>query len=198
MKYNDLHTVGLGYLNRARTVNPKSGKSYEAVSLTALAGRVDEPQYVYFDCSTIKGKALAKYLLLKESISSDAKVMVRFKVSDGVPESYQAKDGQLRHIIKCRLLDITWASIDGQEVQFEIEIDEESEEQEQVQPATTSAAPSSQEQTAQPESLFSDDELDEFVKLDRDDPLFFQKKDELKSLGYRWDSREKLWHKPAA
>ncbi|MCK4710378.1 MAG: hypothetical protein KAU21_17315, partial [Gammaproteobacteria bacterium] len=47
------------------------------------------------------------------------------------------------------------------------------------------------------QSLFSDDELDDYVKLDRDDPQFMGKKSELKLIGYRWDTNEKAWFRPA-
>jgi len=122
VKYNDLHTTGIGYLNRARTVQPKQGKPYESVSLTAICGRVDSPSYVYYDVRVLS-KALEKYLLLKESINNpDRKVMVRFKIGDGVPDSYVTKDNNIRrHIIKGRMLNITWASIDGQVVQFDLD-----------------------------------------------------------------------------
>ncbi len=128
VKYNDLHSTGIGYLNRARTVQPKQGKPYESVSLTAICGRVDSPSYVYYDVSVI-AKALEKYLLLKDCINDpNKKVLVRFKVGDGVPDSYVTKDKEgnniRRHIIKARMLNITWASIDGQVVQFDLTEDE--------------------------------------------------------------------------
>ncbi len=210
VKYNDQHTTGMGYLNRARTVNPSQGQPYESVSLSGLGGRVDNPSYTYYDCTSVIGKALAKYLLLKDAIKDDTKkVMVCFKVSDGRPDSYVIKDkttGQdvRRHVIKCKLLNITWASIDGQEVQFELDnemdgdgVESQPEDDQQVNQSMNAEHASEDDQ--QPAgSLFGDDELDEFMKLDRDDPFFMAKKDELKSLGYFWDTNEKAWFKPAA
>ena len=63
VKYNDQHTTGMGYLNRARTVNPSQGQPYESVSLTGLGGRVDNPSYTFYDCTSVLGKALEKYVV---------------------------------------------------------------------------------------------------------------------------------------
>jgi hypothetical protein len=109
VKYNDQHTTGMGFLNRARTVNPAQGQPYESVSLTGLGGRVDNPSYSFYDCASVPvlGKTLEKYLLLKDDINDDnRKVMFCFKVSDGRPDSYVTKDKQSgqevrRHVIKC-------------------------------------------------------------------------------------------------
>lgn len=213
-KYNDQHTLGLGYLNRARTVNPTQGQPYESVSLTGLGGKVESPTYTYYDCTSVIGKALPKYLLLKDAINDDKKkVIIRFKVSDVRPDSYLAKDkksGQevRRHIIKGKLLDITWASIDGQEVKFELDNDDDEDQPKMDAPNSDGIDQSdnneaSQQSNATPvdedqsKSFFSDDELSESVKLDRDDPDFIGKKDELKSLGYRWDSNNSAWFRPA-
>ena len=203
VKYNDQHTTGMGYLNRARTVNPAQGQPYESVSLTGLGGRVDNPSYTFYDCTSVLGKALEKYLLLKDDINDDnRKVMICFKVSDGRPDSYVTKDKQTgqdvrRHVIKCKLLDITWASIDGQVVQFELDSDDVDRQTDKSEQLSGDPAVDDNDRT-NVQSLFSDDELDDYIKLDRDDPLFMAKKSELKSIGYRWDTNEKAWFRPAA
>jgi hypothetical protein len=206
-KYNDQHITGMGYLNRARTVSPLQGQPYESVSLTGLGGKVDQPVYTYYDCSSVIGKALDKYLLLKESINNaDSKVLIRFKVSDPRPDSYVTKDSNTgqdirRHVIKGKLLNITWASIDGQVVEFELDDDNDdghANEASQPVEANGPTAESDHSTAAEPQSLFSVDELDEFVKLSRDDPQFLAKKSELKSMGYQWDSNESAWFRPAA
>ena len=126
--------------------------------------------------------------------------MICFKVSDGRPDSYVTKDKQTgqdvrRHVIKCKLLDITWASIDGQVVQFELDSDKDDQQSDQsMQDSDNQVANDDQ---ANIQSLFSDDELDDYVKLDRDDPQFMAKKSELKSIGYRWDTNENAWFRPA-
>ena len=211
VKYNDQHTIGIGYLNRGRTVTPKQGEPYEAVSLSGLGGRVDSPIYTYYDCSRIIGNALDKYLLMKADINNDdVKVLVRFKVADGKPDSYVIKDKQTgedvrRHVIKCRLLNITWAKIGDHVVEFATDEDDDQPSADQNPEAqsvheqqATQPNPESNTNQEAVASLFSDDELDEFVKLDRDDPQFLAKKSELKLLGYEWDSNEVAWYRPAA
>ncbi len=199
VKYNDQHTFGMGYLNRARTVTPNQGKQYEAVSLTGLGGRVDSPTYTYYDCSSVIAKALPKYILLKDAINDpNQKVMVRFKVSDGIPDSYLTKDKRTgqdvrRHVIKGRLLDIAWASINGQVVQFELE--DECQQADNQPNQTGDSHPASVDKSS--ESLF-EDELGEFININQDDPQFMGKINELKHLGYMWDSSKTAWYKPLA
>lgn len=216
IKYNDQHTVGLGYLNRARTVTPQQGQHYESVSLSALRGKVGSKEYTFYDCTSVIGKALPKYLLLKDAINDDnKKVMIRFKVSDVRPDSYLVKGKKTgeqvrRHVIKGKLLNITWASIDDQDVKFELDNDEDEKED---QPAMDSSASDDANQsddnqndqqptasTAQgnDERFFSDEELSETMKVDQDDPDFLGKITELQSLGYLWDSNNTAWLRPAA
>ncbi|MGL4668292.1 MAG: DUF3577 domain-containing protein, partial [Saezia sp.] len=48
-QYFNLHTAGIGYLNRIRTVKPKNGDPFLACSISALYGKSDKPSYTYFD-----------------------------------------------------------------------------------------------------------------------------------------------------
>ncbi len=121
----------------------------------------------FYDCSRIIGNALDKYLLMKADINNDdVNVLVRFKVADGKPDSYVIKDKQTGEDDDQPSAD---QNPEAQSVQ----------EQQATQPNPESNT--NQEAVA---SLFSDDELDEFVKLDRDDPQFLAKKSELK---LRWN-----------
>jgi len=54
-KYFDLHTTGIGYLNRIREVTPKEGSPFLSVTIAALRGSVDKVQYTYFECR-VSGK----------------------------------------------------------------------------------------------------------------------------------------------
>ena len=45
-KYFDLHTTGIGYLNRIRAVTPQAGNPFLAVTIAALRGSVDRPEAV--------------------------------------------------------------------------------------------------------------------------------------------------------
>lgn len=40
-KFFDLHTTGIGYLNRLREVTPRKGKPFMAVTVAALKGSAD-------------------------------------------------------------------------------------------------------------------------------------------------------------
>ncbi len=190
-KYNDLHTTAIGYLNRVRTVTPRQGDSYQAVSFTALMGEVTNPKYVYYDCNRAFGAALDKLIMLKDAINDDAKkVFVRVKLGDGYPDSYVIKDNKTgeetrRHVIKCRLLGITYASINGVEVEFASDADDQ--------------GAHSGEQNASPTLFhFNEGDLDEYMVLEENDPAFEEKKKELVSLGYAWDSTESAWYRPVA
>lgn len=44
-KYFDLHTSGIGYLNRTREVSVRKGNPFMAVTIAALQGAADEVEY---------------------------------------------------------------------------------------------------------------------------------------------------------
>ncbi|WP_235378740.1 DUF3577 domain-containing protein, partial [Pseudomonas meliae] len=52
-KYFDLHTVGIGYLNRIREVKPRKGSPFMAVTVAALKGTSEKPEYAYIDCNVV-------------------------------------------------------------------------------------------------------------------------------------------------
>lgn len=208
VKFFDLHTVGIGYLNRARTVKPDKGDEYEATSIAALHGRSDSPSYSYFDTRVVGGEALDFVKAHKEAINDrNSKVLVRFKVGDGEASSYEVRSGDNKgsrnHVIKSRLLQITWASINGEVVlkmaghegDDAIPLDEA-----QHSPANASTGNNTPTDTpAQPAAAQSQDVgLADVVKLERDDPDFISKRTQLKESGYRWDSSEMVWRRQAA
>lgn len=202
-EYIDLHTTGLGYLNRARTVKPEQGKPYEAVSIAAIRGRKDNPQYTYYDTTVVGGDALDFITTHKAAINDrDRKVLVRFKISDEEPTSYTAGEkDQRRHVIKGRLVLITWASMDGEVILNNVPtIDSVSNTGacDDMEPAPESG-PMMDDSTIQ-----SDDDQDAIpvvtevvlpatVKLDKNDPDFMEKKAKVKEQGYRWDRQEAVW-----
>lgn len=49
-KYFDLHTTGIGYLNRIREVPIRRGEPFLAVTVAALHGAADSVEYSYIDC----------------------------------------------------------------------------------------------------------------------------------------------------
>jgi len=120
-KFFDLHTMGIGYLNRARKVSPTQGDPYLSVSIAALHGNADSPSYSYFDTRIVGSDAIEFVREHKDAINDrDHKVLVRFKVGDGVASSYEVKSGDnagnRNHLIKSRLLQISWAKIDDEVV----------------------------------------------------------------------------------
>ena len=54
-QYFDLHTTGIGYLNRVREVTPKDGTPFLSVTIAALRGSVDNTRYTHFECA-VSGK----------------------------------------------------------------------------------------------------------------------------------------------
>jgi hypothetical protein len=205
--YFDLITTGVGYLNRARTVKPKQGAGYECVSIAALRGHTDSPEYTYFDCRIVGEQALEFVSTYKEAINDrDTKVLVRFNVGDGTAESYEIQSGenkgQRRHLIKGRLLKVTWAKV-GDEV-IELGQDEDKDSQAMAQqPAMNESQDGPLEEQSLQTSGASDWEasLSESVTLFKKDPDFAVKRDRLNALGYsctRWDDQHLYWTKAAA
>lgn len=115
-RYFDLHTTGVGYLNRARDVPVKKG-SFLAVDISALRGAADSVEYTRFDCRVNGKEAQAVVRQLKPEIEAKKKVLVGFKIGDLYPETFVYengdKKGQTGVSLKAHLLLITWAKVDG-------------------------------------------------------------------------------------
>ncbi len=117
-KYFDLHTTGLGYLNRVREVTPKEGKPFWSVTIAALRGSVDDVQYTHFECR-VSGKQAQKLVSqLQPAVEGKLKVLVGFTLSDLFAEAFTFqngdKAGETGVSLKARLLRISWAKVDGQ------------------------------------------------------------------------------------
>lgn len=119
-KYFDLHTTGLGYLNRIRLVQPKKGEAFFACSIAALRGDVNDVEYTYFDCRVSGKAAQAAVECFKADIDANRKVLIGFKIGDIYPETYPIttgeRTGQTGVAIKGRLLQVTHAKVDGNPV----------------------------------------------------------------------------------
>lgn len=118
VKYFDLHTTGIGYLNRIRPVTPKEGKPFWSVTLAALRGSVDNAQYTYFECR-VSGKPAQEIVRqLQPAVEGKLKVLIGFTLSDLSAESFTYKQGEKAGAtgvsVKARLLRIAWAKVDGQ------------------------------------------------------------------------------------
>ena len=118
IKYFDLHTTGLGYLNRIREVTPKEGKPFWSVTIAALRGSVDDVRYTHFECRVSGQEAQGLVRLLKPAVEGKLKVLVGFTLSDLFAESFTFKNGDKAGepgvSLKARLLRVGWAKVDGQ------------------------------------------------------------------------------------
>ena len=117
-QYFDLHTTGIGYLNRVREVTPKEGTPFLSVTIAALRGSVDNAQYTHFECHVSGKQAQQIVRQLKPAVEGSLKVLIGFTLSDLFAESFTFKNGdkagETGISLKARLLRITWAKVDGQ------------------------------------------------------------------------------------
>ena len=117
-QYFDLHTQGIGYLNRIREVTPKEGSPFLSVTIAALRGSVDNAQYTHFECHVSGKQAQQIVRQLKPAVEGSLKVLIGFTLSDLFAESFTFKNGdkagQTGISLKARLLRIAWAKVDGQ------------------------------------------------------------------------------------
>jgi Protein of unknown function (DUF3577) len=121
-KYFDLHVSGIGYLSRIRLVKPKKGGEFLSCSIAALHGSSDNVEYTHFDVRVSGALARKCIEALQNAVTSEAKVLIGFKVGDIYPDSYTVPNGtdtgQLRLLNKGRLLQVVHAKVNG--VQFEL------------------------------------------------------------------------------
>ena len=117
-KYFDLHTTGIGYLNRVREVTPREGTPFLGVTIAALRGSVDNAQYTHFECHVSGKQAQQLVRQLKPAVEGNSKVLIGFTLSDLYAESFTFKSGDKAGdtgiSLKARLLRIAWAKVDGQ------------------------------------------------------------------------------------
>ncbi|MDO7930278.1 STY4534 family ICE replication protein [Pseudomonas sp. KFB-139] len=116
-KYFDIHTTGIGYLNRIREVKPKKGNPFMAVTIAALHGKSDDVEYTYIDCNVVGEEA--DYLIRRciDAVNADKKVLVSFRVGDIWPDVFTyehgPKKGQTSASLKGRLLHLSWIKVNG-------------------------------------------------------------------------------------
>ena len=117
-KYFDLHTDGLGYLNRIREVTPKEGTPFLSATIAALRGSVDNVQYTHFECRVSGKQAQELVRQLKPAVEGKSKVLIGFTLSDLYAEVFTFKSGdkagETGISLKARLLRIAWAKVDGE------------------------------------------------------------------------------------
>ncbi len=117
-KYFDLHTTGIGYLNRIREVTPKEGTPFLSVTIAALRGSVDNVQYTHFECRVSGRQAQQVVRQVKPAVEGKLKVLIGFTLSDLYAETFTFKNGdksgETGVSLKARLLRVAWAKVDGQ------------------------------------------------------------------------------------
>ncbi len=122
-KYFDLHTTGIGYLNRVREVTPEEGTPFLAVTIAAIHGSVSDVQHNYFECGVYGEQAQNIVRELMPAVEGESKVLIGFTLSNLKADSFTFtkgdKAGQTGVNLKARLIRIAWAKIDGQKVSFE-------------------------------------------------------------------------------
>ena len=117
-KYFDLHTTGIGYLNRVREVTPKEGHPFLSVTIAALRGSVDNVLYTHFECRVSGRQAREVVGQLQPAVEAKSKVLIGFTLSDLHPELFTFKKGdkagETGFSLKARLLRVSWAKVDGE------------------------------------------------------------------------------------
>lgn len=119
-QFFDLHTRGIGYLNRIREVSVRKGQPFMAVTVAALRGDTNSPEYTYFDCR-VSGTE-AETLVRRCQPASDAgkKVLVGFTVGDIYTDTFVyaagPKKGETGVTLKGRLLRISFIKVNGETV----------------------------------------------------------------------------------
>lgn len=120
VKYFDLHTTGIGYLNRVREVTPKEGSPFLVVTLAAIHGSVANVQHTYFECGVYGNEAKRIVRELKPAVEDESKVLIGFTLSNLKADAFLFqqgdKAGQPGVNLKARLIKIAWVKVNGQSV----------------------------------------------------------------------------------
>ena len=114
----DLHTTGLGYVNRVRDVKPQRGERFLACNISALNGPRNDVQYRYYDVKVSGQDAQRLIRKCKDAVDAGCKVLIGFKLGDPWLDIFtykegHAKAGQTGVSQKARLLIVHWMNIDG-------------------------------------------------------------------------------------
>lgn len=116
--YFNLHTQGLGYLNRIREVTPNRGKPFLACTIAALNGPTETPDYRYFDVTVCGAEAQQLVNRYAPAVAQGHKVLMGFRLGDLWTDlfrySHGEKAGKTGVSLKARLLFISWIKVDGQ------------------------------------------------------------------------------------
>lgn len=119
-QYFDLHTHGVGYVNRIREVPVKRGDSFWACDIAALHGAEDAVEYTRFDCRVSGTEAAQIIKRLHKAGQEEKKILIGFKLGDLYPDLFTYKSGDKAGragvSLKARLLFISWVKVAGDTV----------------------------------------------------------------------------------
>ncbi len=193
----DLHTTGIGYLNRAREVKPQSGKKFKpfwSVGISALRGNVNDVEYSRIDTIIVGSDACELIKQYKQDINQqDSRVICGFKVGDIYAEPYKNNDGENRAVIKGRLLYIAWIKVNGDMVYKAEKPKTESPEANPQQQESTATNEDTIQNKTSVECPFNE-QLGNQVTVLKTDPDFKRKVDWLSTQGYEYDSNNDIWN----
>ncbi len=110
---------GVGYLNRVRQVEVRKGPAYLACTVNAIMGTTDSVEYVSIDLKVVGKQAMQVVEQLAKDTEARRKVLIGFRASDPKPEFYEFEDSKTKQMVqreglKARLLQVTFAKVDGQ------------------------------------------------------------------------------------
>jgi hypothetical protein len=119
-KFFDLHTTGIGYLNRIREVKPRKGSPFMATTIAALRGSSNDVEYTYIDCNVVGAEAEKLVRRCEQAAEAGKKVLVSFRIGDIWADAFTyekgEKKGQSGASLKGRLLFIGFIKVDGETV----------------------------------------------------------------------------------
>ena len=201
-EYFDLHTQGIGYLNRVREVRPQNGTPFWACDIAALHGSADNVNTTRFDCRVSGAKAIDLVQQYQDAVKQDRKVLIGFRLGDLYVDTFTyakgERAGETGVSLKSRLLYIGFIKIDGVTL-YSAETASDDGEETESQHSDSRSETASESEAATPESSESNpDCMPTEVALSKDDPDFQERKKALKEAGYRFDGQDKVWRLSAA
>ncbi len=196
-EYFNLHTTGVGYINRMRIVTPKKGDKFLAADIAAIRGNADDVDYTYFS-TRFNGKAKTVIednlnAIKASNASDDGRVLISFIIADIYPQAFIYNKGKKQGEAGCniygRVIGIKSLKIDANVVYTTPKRNKV----EQVE--TTPIVETPTTEVAQQDTAT---ESPAEVSLSKDDADFEVRKAELKAKGYTWNNDKNVWVAPSA
>lgn len=150
----DVITTGLGYLNRAKTIEPKKGKPYMVVTVCLLAGLEPNVEKRYVDCIVVGAKAKELVQQYEAQINDEkVPVMAGVVIGDIYAEAYTktrgADAGKPGAALKGRLIRISHLSVNKEKIDLGTDDKADGDESEQDEVQLDTAAPDFKERAEQ-------------------------------------------------